>query len=57
MRYIDQDKIYSATDSGLKIFEHYFPNVDLKASKTFFKEREDEKLHRLMFPGMITSGE
>ncbi len=43
MRYIDQDKIYSATDSGLKIFEHYFPNVDLKASKTFFKEREDEK--------------
>jgi len=43
VRYIDQDKINSATDSGLRIFEHYFPNVDLKSSKTFFKEREDEK--------------
>jgi len=43
MRYIDQEKIYDATDQGLTIFEHYFPGIDLKSPKTFFKVRDGEK--------------
>lgn len=43
MRYIDQEKIYEATDSGLRIFEHFFPGEDLKSPKHFVKIRESEK--------------
>jgi hypothetical protein len=43
MRYIDQDNIYKATDSGLLIFLHYFPGANPNDHKTFFKLRDDEK--------------
>ena len=43
MRYIDQDKIYEATNSGLDVFKHYFPGVKLNDPKEIFKIREDEK--------------
>lgn len=43
MRYIDQDKIYSATDAGLEIFKHYFPNDDLTSVKTTLRIRSDDK--------------
>jgi hypothetical protein len=43
MRYIDQEKIYEATDAGLIIFQHYFPGDDLRNPKTYFKIRESEK--------------
>lgn len=43
MRYIDQDKIYDATDGGLDVFKHYFPTVNLTDPKCFFKIRDDEK--------------
>lgn len=43
MRYIDPEKIYAAAEAGLTIFQHYFPNVDLTNSRTFFKLRDGEK--------------
>lgn len=43
MRYIDPEKIYAASESGLLIFQHYFPGVDLTNSKSYFKLRDTEK--------------
>lgn len=43
MRYIDQEKIYDATEAGLTIFQHFFPGEDLRNNKTFFKVRPEEK--------------
>lgn len=43
MRYIDQEKIYSQTEHGLLIFQHYFPGVELTNSRNFFKLRDEEK--------------
>lgn len=43
MRYIDQDKLYQATESGLQIFEHFYPGIDLKNPKNYFKIRNNEK--------------
>lgn len=43
MRYIDQEQIYSQTDKGLAIFQHYFPAEDLTNSRHFFKLRDGEK--------------
>lgn len=43
MRYIDQEKIYDLTESGLTIFQHFFPGEDLRNNKTFFKIRPEEK--------------
>ncbi|MBK6964201.1 MAG: hypothetical protein IPH20_09715 [Bacteroidales bacterium] len=42
MRYIDQDKIYEATDGGLSVFQYYFPNVDLNNPKAFFSIRDND---------------
>jgi hypothetical protein len=42
MRYIDQEKIYEATDRGLTIFQHYFPGVDLTNNRTFVKARDEK---------------
>ena len=43
MRYIDQEKIYEASERGLSIFQHYFPGVDLSNSRNFVKARDAEK--------------
>lgn len=43
MKYIDQDKVFEATNRGRTVFEHYFPGVDFDNPKHFFKERKDEK--------------
>ena len=43
MRYIDQDKIYDATDGGLTVFQHYFPGVNFHDSKAFFSVRDNDK--------------
>ena len=53
MRYIDQEQIYSQTEQGLTIFQHYFPAEDLTNSRHFFKLRESEKTAsaRLSFYG------
>lgn len=41
MRHIDQDKIYSATDQGYKIFEHYYSSKDINDLKANVKVREE----------------
>jgi hypothetical protein len=43
MRYIDQLEIYNQTDQGFFIFQHYFPNENLRDSRKSFKIRENEK--------------
>ncbi|KAF0198377.1 MAG: hypothetical protein FD166_1430 [Bacteroidetes bacterium] len=43
MRYIDQDKIYEATDGGLDVFKYYFSDVDFNNTKNYFKIRPEEK--------------
>lgn len=42
-RYIDEKEIYTFTDNGKDVFEHYFPNYEFGNNKKFVKEREDEK--------------
>lgn len=43
-RYIDQDKIYDATNGGKKIFEHYFPHYEYgRCPAPKIKLRGDEK--------------
>lgn len=44
MKYIDEDKIYEATDSGKDIFRHYYPGYDFgKRPAAKLKLRESEK--------------
>lgn len=43
MKYIEQEKIYEATEQGLTVFSYYFPGVNFSDPKHSFKERKDEK--------------
>lgn len=43
MKYIESEKIIEATNGGLDVFKHYFPNVDFNDRKHMFKERGEEK--------------
>ena len=44
MRYIDQDKLYEATDDGRKVFAYYYPTYDFgKHPAPKIKIRKEEK--------------
>lgn len=43
MRYIDEDKIYEATDGGRAVFAHYFPGYEFGNRKAYTKVRAEEK--------------
>jgi len=43
MRYIDAEKIYTGTNQGLTIFQHYYPGVDFTRPGIFVKVRDIEK--------------
>ncbi len=42
MRYIDQEKIYEATEQGLTIFTHYFSEQDIRDPRKFLKARDEK---------------
>lgn len=42
MRYIDQDKIYEATDQGFLIFAHYFSETEIRNPNHFVKARDEK---------------
>jgi hypothetical protein len=43
MRYIDQQKIYEATENGLRIFTHYFDESTIRKTDHYIKARDEEK--------------